>query len=290
MPKRTIRFAVSVSGRPSVFLTAIETATQKLRLILRTGAHFGEATDPGAELTLQKYSIHYGEKSPDYSMLHFTMVGKDGRKFEAHQLTDVLKKQSGFAFMYAGACMDLSPDFFAVRPGDKSEIVIIDRYDPKVFTFCYGLAIGPPGAEFAPTPKGPINILQFAFGQSSLSFLWSFASMRSSVFSSFGHAATLPPESARSDAEAELFRWRMKGISADQCQALFFDLRQKAMYQNIDKFVAWTGMDDRFKQRLRILTGHVRTANTEDPYYVALLGLTGAALRKFDASFPPKIE
>jgi hypothetical protein len=260
MATPSVRFTIKADKQASVFLSAIETNSGKLRLILRSGANNEDETHPGAELVQTKYSIHDSDQSLDYSTLHYTQICKDGRRKDVYYLTEAIKKKRGFAPLFVEATSALSAPRYLLNPQDKAVVVDIGEYDPKQFNFCYGVAIGPLGLNFVANPWDSVNIHQQNFQRFSVVLMWSFATLLSSAFCTRRHVYTLPPEEAASPEEEKFLRSLMTSYTDTQCVSYFCQTRHHLMQRQIQKIATWCNFDKKTQRTMRKMTSHLREA------------------------------
>jgi hypothetical protein len=269
MPKYDLRFTITAGSQESVFLSVSETSVEKkIRLFLKAGQNRNMETGPGTEIVEDRFIIHDSPLSSNYSTVHYSQISKDKRKQDVSQLTDAIKKKSGFAMLYGMATANLSNPFYARKPNDKSKIANIDTYDPKKFIFCYAVAIGAAGASFSVIAKEPVNIRQENFHRYTLVLFWSYVPFLSAPFSSFVHVMTLPPESAKTKDEVEELRKLMTGASPAECVDAYFQMRRNLMDVHLQKSRSLGLISESDLRMMQFFySHHLQVGTTDNPIY-----------------------
>jgi hypothetical protein len=252
-----VRFTINAGNRTAAFLSVIETRTGELRLILRSGENRETEIHPGTKIATEKYSIHNSDQSPDYTTLHYSMICEDAWRAHAFQLTDAIKKNTGFAPLYVSATSDLSMPQYAFTQKRKTKLVNMGSYNPKSHTFCYGVIVGHRDASFAIKPPSFVNVLQSKFKRYNIILLWSFATLLSSPFCSMSHVFTIRPEHANTPDGEALLRSMMGGRTIETCVDYYLQARKILMEQQIEKVCRWLNAGDGWKETMISLTQFV---------------------------------
>jgi len=268
MAKLNYRFTIRAAYRRRIFLSAIEGVNGKLRLFLKPQKNLGYFNqDLASRIVQQKITIHESSRSAKYSTIHFTTICEGGTKLDQVQLTDAIKEKSGFALLQVKILPNLAMPHYELRSNDSATIYNIDDYDPKVFIFCYGVLIGPPGLHFAPSYKPSLQAAQYHFQEFSIVLLWCFLSQPSQPLGTQHSVFTVPPERAATSEEEAILRETMQGKSADDCIAAFEHVRNLARTQHLNAIAKGTNQSHLDREQWEAMSVFFRRAKKTRAFY-----------------------
>jgi hypothetical protein len=151
------RFCVDVNAKPRELLSVSVDKDDSLTVRIRSAEYFGHGTDL-PKVGNHKISIHLSERSADFNLIHMTQE-VEGRDYpvESHLLTNAIKAKTGFCPIYTRRCPNLDRDIYIPTDRDQetTEVVVIDRHDPRTENFIHSVLVGAADATFsAPFDRG----------------------------------------------------------------------------------------------------------------------------------------
>jgi len=118
----------------------------------------------------------------------------------------------------------------------------------------------------------------------------SFLTLSSAPIATSQVLKTIPPEKAKSEAEAELFRSLMKGMTATECVHTFYILRERLAEAQLEKMFAWMKADEIMKQRIRLIASHSRWGLSSHPSFQEWVLRQRPLATAFELSLPEHLR
>ncbi|WP_441255753.1 hypothetical protein [Tardiphaga sp. 285_C5_N1_2] len=217
------RFAMTVSGKPRVFLSVREHVSGRLIVTmqgvgnkLRDAGSVPESTGSSVHhnvrIAQQKFSVHPSEESAEYNQLHFNQILATGEKKDAYHVTSALRSRR-FAPLFVKRYSNLNSPVY--DPKKASNVVDVSQYDSDYFTAIVFCLIAGKGVKFDHR-QYDVDVYQRDFARFSIVLLSSFFCMRATDHSFVTGFVTIAPENATNEAERAILQQVMLGYSAEE--------------------------------------------------------------------------
>jgi hypothetical protein len=214
---RTI-FTAQIASKARVLFSILEKPNGELIIPFRAAERFGVDYTTGIPVLEQRYSIHPSLRSEEFTTVKHTTNLADGRQIVHVALTDAVKQKTGFSLMFVYRAPNMSPDKYLLSEKDKNRslIVSLPEYDPKLFTLFCGVLLGSPEIEFKARHRH-VLVRQHCFKRFRIVVLSGRLSLPSYHSSEIMQVLTLDPTLSGSVAEQAVRRQKMRGKSDGVC-------------------------------------------------------------------------
>lgn len=166
------RFTMSNGTARRCVISVFESARQDVYVNLRANSAVRELGQPivrGADglpealrITNHKVSIHPSREAAGVNVLKFIQVRDDGTETTIRQFTAALKRDNGFALVYARRLTALNtPEHDLER--DDGQSVYMGAFNPALFTPFIAVFVGPKDRRFERPATWPFQVFQQVF-------------------------------------------------------------------------------------------------------------------------------
>jgi hypothetical protein len=219
---RKIRFVINAGQKPRLLFSVLERRNGDLILVVRTAERIGydHRGNPDDAILEQRYSIHVSPNSEEYSTIKQTLNTADGQSRNSWQLTNAIKKRTGFAMIYGRRPCRLDIKRFELEPNDKNEMCDLGSFDQQKRNLVYLVFIGHPDRPFIKSYGVGWRVVQRNFSNFRIVVLYHVMPLPPHRTSSaVGHVSTYSPSNPVTDKE-ELLK-KSGGMDENGCQKLF---------------------------------------------------------------------
>jgi hypothetical protein len=288
MPQSRFYFTIKCAGFHRAFLSSVEnTRSDKgdVYLILSSGINFMAPNRDdlsGPQIISQRYSLHASKISNDYTTIKQTLILRDSPTIYTYQITDAIKRKSGFAPLFSCYCQNLDRGRYLVAENRIPLCINIGHYNPLHFTFVYSLFVGPTDLMFGEGNQ-TTNVLQHVFGECSIVLLWSFLTLPSHSTGRYLHHVTINPVEAGSDSTTKkALEDIMIGRPRQSCLDNFEAHKLLLLHAYINTVSRAEGLSEEQVKEMRTIADYLKEPSMFSAEYKAYRNRASRAIRALD--------